>query len=238
MRTTILIVLAALVVAAAAAAKTPVPAYTVTFTGNGDEQQQDTKKNIQDSGVCDSAEHVNVSATLLWSASWSKFRPGKGAAAGPVKIDGSAIQGTDVKDACGLDLSQAPPGWISQTSCSQTLVISAAPTLAVARKTATTLVLAFSAPSMAVPVGAGCSLNVRNDQLAAHVSIPQKKLAALKKGGSLVVSTGTSRPGPGDLYAPTLDCSQPTKPYEGYRTSDDCSDQLSWSGTVKLTRVS
>jgi hypothetical protein len=237
-RATILIVLAALVAASAATANTAAPVYTVTFTGNGSEQQQDTKKNIQDSGVCDSAEHVNVNATLLWSASWSKFRPGKGAAAGPVKIDGSAIQGTDVKDACGLDLSQAPPGWVSQTSCAQSLVMSAAPTLTVARKTTTALVLAFSAPSLAVPVGAGCSLNVRNDQLVAHVTISQKKLAALKKGASLVVSTGTSRPGPGDLYAPALDCSQPTKPYEGYRTADDCSDQLSWSGTVKLTRVS
>jgi hypothetical protein len=237
-RAIFLIVLAALVVASAAAAKTAVPTYSVTFTGNGSERQQDTKKNIQDSGVCDSAEHVDVSATLLWSTSWSKFRPGKGAAAGPTKIDGSAIQGTDVKDACGLDLSQAPPGWAGQTSCSQSLVVSAAPTLAVARKTATTLVLAFTAPSLAVPVGAGCSLNVRNDQLTAHVSISQKKLAALKKGGSLVLSTGTSRPGPGDLYAPTLDCSQPTKPYEGYRTADDCADQLSWSGTVKITRVS
>jgi hypothetical protein len=237
-RVTILIVLAALVVASAAGARTTLPAYTVTFTGAGSEQQQDTKKNIQDSGVCDSAEHNDVSATLLWSASWSRFRPGQGAAAGPVKIDGSAIQGTDVKDACGLDLSQAPPGWVGQTSCSQALVVSAAPTFAVARKTATTLVLAFSAPSLAVPVGAGCSLNVRNDQLVAHVSIPQKRLVVLKRGGSIVVSTGTSRPGPGDLYAPTLDCSQPTKPYEGYRTADDCSDQLSWSGTVKLTRVS
>ena len=98
--------------------------------------------------------------------------------------------------------------------------------------------LAFSAPSLAVPVGAGCSLNVRNDQLVAHVSVPQKTLAALRKGRSLVFVIGTSRPGPGDLYAPSLDCSQPTKPYEGYRTADECIDALTWSGTVKITRAS
>jgi hypothetical protein len=237
-RVTLVIVLAALVAASAAAAKTAAPTYTISFTGRGSEQQHDTKKNIQDSGLCDSAEHVDVTASLLWSASWSRFRPGKGGAAGPVRIDGSTVQGTDVKDACGLDLSQAPPGWSGQTSCAQALVMSAAPTLAVARKTATSLVLAVAAPSLAVPVGAGCSLNVRNDQLAAHVSIPLKKLNALKKGKSLAFATGTSRPGPGDIYAPALDCSQPTKPYDGYRTADECSDALNWSGTVTITRAS
>jgi hypothetical protein len=89
-----------------------------------------------------------------------------------------------------------------------------------------------------VPVGAGCALNVRNDQLVAHVAVPLKKLDGLKKGKSLTLAVGSSRPGPGDYYAPSLDCSQPTKPYEGYRTADDCHDTLSWSGTLRLTRAS
>jgi hypothetical protein len=234
----LLMTLASLVFASAAAAKTAAPTYTISFSGAGSEQQHDTRRNIQDSGVCDSAEHVDVTASLRWETSWARFRPGQGAAAGPVRIDGSGILGTDVKDACGLDLSQAPPGWVGQTSCSQTLVMSAAPSLALERKTAKALILAVTAPSLAVPVGAGCALNVRNDQLTAHVSVPQKRLNALRKGQSLVFSIGTSRPGPGDAYAPSLDCSQPTKPYEGYRTADQCSDALSWSGTVKITRAS
>jgi type 1 fimbria pilin len=237
-RATALLLLLAMLVLASAAAAASRPSYTISFTGNGTERQNDTRKNIQDSGVCDSAEHVDVTASLAWSASWNRFQPGKGAAAGPVRIEGSAIQGTDVKDACGLDLSQAPPGWVGQTSCAQTLAMSAAPSVAVERKTAKALVLALTAPSLAVPVGAGCALNVRNDQLVTHVSVPLKKLNALRRGQSLVFATGTLRPGPGDLYAPTLDCSQPTKPYEGYRTADECNDALSWSGTVKITRAS
>src|SRR5262245_29643887 len=122
--------LASLVLASAAAAKTAAPTYTISFSGAGSEQQHDTRRNIQDSGVCDSAEHVDVTASLEWATSWTRFRPGKGAVAGPVLVNGSGIQGTDVKDACGLDLSQAPPGWVGQTSCSQTLVMSAAPSLA------------------------------------------------------------------------------------------------------------
>jgi hypothetical protein len=232
------VILASLFLASSAAAKTAAPSYTITFTGSGSEQQTDTRRNIQDSGLCDSAEHVDATATLTWSVTWTAFRPGKRAPAPTSRTDGSSVQGSDVKDACGLDLSQAPPGWVGQTSCSQPLVISAAATLAVTRKTAAALVVAVAAPSLVVPVGAGCSLNVRNDQFAGHVSIPQKKLAALRKGHSLSFRVGTSHPGPTDSYVTSLDCSQPTKPYEGYRTADQCSDQLSWGGTVKFTRAS
>ena len=55
---------------------------------------------------------------------------------------------------------------------------------------------------------------------------------------TLTFAVGTAHPGPGDAYAPTLDCSQATKPYEGYRTADECHDTLSWNGTLKITRVS
>jgi hypothetical protein len=234
----LLLILVSLAFASSAAAKSPARSYAVSFTGSGTEQQTDTRKNIQDSGLCDAAEHVDANATLSWSALWTRFRPGKSAPAPSTHTTGSSIQGSDVKDACGLDLSQAPPGWVNQTSCSTPLAVSAGPTLAVSRKTSSVLVLAFSAPSLEVPVGSGCSLNVRNDQFASHVSISQKKLAALRKGQSLTLPVGTSHPGPGDLYAPSLDCSQATKPYEGYRTTDQCNDQLSWSGTVKVTRAS
>jgi hypothetical protein len=214
-----------------------VPTYTVAFTGNGTEQHLDHQRNIQDSGLCDSAEHVTVSATLAWTASWRGFRVGKPAGAAVAGIAGSSAQGTDVKDACGLDLSLAPPGWIGQTACSAALVPAGSPALE-ARKTKTALVLGLTAPPVAVPIGTGCELNVRNDQLVAHVTVPLTKLAALKKGKSLTLPVGTSRPGPGDYYTSSLDCSQPTKPYEGYRTADDCHDTLSWSGAVKITRAS
>jgi hypothetical protein len=83
-----------------------------------------------------------------------------------------------------------------------------------------------------------CPLNIRNDQLTAHEAVALKKLSALKRGQSVSIRIGTSAPGHGDLYAPTLDCSEPTKPYEGYRTEDHCRDHLSWSGTLKVTRAS
>ena len=224
---------------ATAAFAATAPSYTVSFTGAGVEHYLDTQQNIQDSGLCDSAEHVDVTATLSWSTAWPTFKTvSRSVLAQPSRIDGSRASGTDVKDACGLPLDQAPDGWVSQHACDADLVSAGSPSLTVVSRNKATLVLGLAAPPVAVPVGAGCALNVRNDQLAAHVVVSLKKLSALKKGASLLLPAGSAHPGPGDLYAPSLDCSQATKPYEGYRTVDRCQDDLSWSGTVKITRSS
>lgn len=231
----LLVALGALAASATAAAP---PTYAVSFTGSGTERQLDHQQNIQDSGVCDSAEHIDVAASLAWTATWPGLKAtGKGLGTGQLRTEGSKVTGSDVKDACGFDLSLAPPGWVGQSTCAAALAVSAAPAIA-ARKTATSLVLAVVAPSFAVPVGAGCSLNVRNDQLSAHAIVSLKKLQALKKRGSIAIAVGSVRPGPGDAYAQTIDCSQPTKPYDGYRTADHCQDDMSWSGTVTVTRTS
>jgi hypothetical protein len=224
--------------ASAAFAASP-PTYTIVFTGTGTEHHVDEQQNIQDSGLCDSAEHVDVTAGLSWQTAWAGFRPAaRTALAQPASIAGATVSGTHVKDACGLPLDEAPEGWVSQGSCSSPLVSAGSPQLTVVHRSATTLELAVSAPAFAVPVAAGCSLNVRNDQLATHVVVPLKKLLALETRGSLTLAVGTARPGPGDLFSPSIDCSQPTKPYEGYRTADHCQDTLSWSGTLTITRAS
>jgi hypothetical protein len=224
---------------AALAAAATGPSYTISFNGSGIEHQLDEQQNIQDSGLCDSAEHIDLTASLAWTTTWTAFRVATRAAlAQPSRIAGSSVSGNDVKDACGLPLEQAPQGWVAQHPCSADLVPAGSPSLGVASKSAKWLVLALAAPPVAAPVGVGCGLNIRNDQLIAHVAVPLKKLNALKKRASLALPVGTAHPGPGDLYAPTLDCSQPTKPYEGYRTADHCQDSFSWSGTVTITRVS
>lgn len=237
-RLTLTSLLALAALAASSASAGTAPTYTVTFTGTGAERHLDEQQNIQDDGTCNSAEHLDVTATFTWSASWAGFNSrGKNAFARPAQTAGSRAVGSHVKDACGLALDQAPPGWISSESCSDELVAAGSPQLSLARKTATALVLTIAAPPVAVPATTQCPLNVRNDQLTGHVVVPLEKLTALKKRASLVLRVGSSRPGPGDLYAPTLNCSQPTKPYEGYRTADHCQDTLTWSGSVQITRA-
>jgi hypothetical protein len=231
-------ILAAVLLAAATASAKTAPAYTLTFSGSGVEHQLDQQQNIQDSGLCDSAEHVDVTANLVWRTAWTGFRPaGKSALAAPSSIAGSTFSGTHVKDACGLPLDQAPPGWVAQASCSADLVPAGPASLDV-QQAKTSLVVGVTAPPMAVPIGQACSINPRNDQLSAHVTVPLKKLTALKKRGSLTFKVGNAASTALDDYAPSVDCSQPTKPYEGYRTADHCRDDLSWSGTLTITRVS
>ena len=239
MRVLTLIAGSLILLAAATANAATAPSYTITFTGTGTEHHLDTQQNIQDSGLCDSAEHIDVTATIAWSTTFPGFRTAsRSALAQPAQTTGSQVTGSDVKDACGLPLEQAPPGWIATTTCSSPLVSAGSPSLTVEKKTKTAMTLALTAPPTTVPVGVGCPLNVRNDQLATHIVVPLKKLTALKKKKSLSFAVGITKPGPGDYYVPAQDCSQPTKPYEGYRTDDHCQDSLSWSGAVTITRVS
>jgi hypothetical protein len=231
-----------LILAAAAGASlasaAPTPTYSITFTGTGAEHHVDQQRNIQDDGTCNSAEHVDVTATVAWSVAWRRFTPAaRSLLAGPAQIGGSRLTGTHVKDACGLPPENAPEGWLMQQTCDDGLVAAGSPQLTRVKKTATALVLAFAAPPVSLPVPAQCPLNVRNDQFAGHLVVPRKKLQGLKKHGSVSFAIGTAHPGPGDLYVPSLNCSQPTKPYEGYRTADSCQDTLSWSGSVKFTRA-
>lgn len=238
MRLGFFLVTAIAAVAAAGAVAAPAPTYRLSFQGSGTEHQVDHKQNIQDSGVCDSAEHVDVTATMVWSTEWPGFRPAaRSILAAPTRIDGSKVEGTHVKDACGLPLDQAPDDWVSESSCNEALVTAGSPQLSVTTGKKS-VAFALTAPPFAVPVSAQCPLNVRNDQLTAHVVVALAKLQALKRGASLTLRVGTAAPGPGDAYAPDVDCSVPTKPYEGYRTADHCQDQLSWSGTLKITRAS
>jgi hypothetical protein len=221
---------AVLVFGSAAAFAAPAPSYTVSFSGRGLEHHVDYQQNILDSGVCDSDEHVDLTATLAWATAWPAFRAaGPAPLARPSSIAGSQASGSQVKGPCDVPADQAPQGWIGTTTCQADLVPAGSPSLTVVGRTKTTLTLAFVAPQLSVPVGAGCSLNVRNDLLTAQVTVSLKKLAALKKGRSLALPVASAQ---------SLDCSQATKPYEGYRTTDRCQDDLTWSGTVTVTRAS
>ncbi len=238
MRLSLALLLAAAAIGASTAAGVAAPAYTVSFTGAGAEHHVDQQQNIQDDGTCNSAEHVDVTATIAWSASWRGFRSTRSSFVGrAAQINGSRLDGAHVKDACGLPLDQAPDGWVTEQTCDDGLVAAGSPQLSLVKRTATSLVVAITAPPVALPVTVQCPLNIRNDQFSAHLVVPLKKLKALTRGASLSFAVGTARPGPGDAYSPTLNCSQPTKPYEGYRTADSCQDSLSWSGSVNITRV-
>lgn len=236
-RLSVALVVAVAALGASLASAATTPTYTLTFSGKGSEHQLDTMRNVEDNGECYAAEHVDVTATLAWSTSWSGFNLAARRLVGRhAQIAGSSVTGSNVKDSCGEPLDEAPEGWVSQASCEAQLAVVGSPQLSRVKTTATSVVLAIAAPSFGAPASAKCPVTVRNDQLVLHLAVPLKKLQALQKGASLTFAVGTERPGPSDLYAPTLDCSRPTKPYEGYRIDDHCEDALAWSGSVRITR--
>ena len=38
------------------------------------------------------------------------------------------------------------------------------------------------------------------------------------------------------VYTPHLNCMHVAKPYDGYRSMDECGDDLTWSGTLSVSR--
>jgi hypothetical protein len=220
---------AALLAVPARGAAAPAPSFRVDFSGSAVQHVVDTQRYVDDTdGSCFARERIDETAHVVWTASTSK-------AAAAQRVEVSTVAGTGVRDSCDGPPEKAPADWLRQTTCNGQLEIVAPPTVTTT-KTKKSLVLALAGPRAAAGVGSGCTLVVRADELVAHVSVPLAKLNALKRGRSLTVAVGTSRPGPGDYYAPQVDCSRPVKPYEGYRIADACTDELTWSGTVKLTR--
>jgi hypothetical protein len=219
---------AALLAIPARVAAAPSPSFRVDFSGSAVQHVADTQRYVDDTdGSCFARERIDETAHVVWTASNTKTAQG---------IAGSTVAGTGVRDSCDGPPEKAPADWLRQTTCNGQLELVAPPTVTTT-KTKKSLVLALVGPQAAAPVGSGCTLVVRADELVAHVSIPLAKLNALKRGRSMTVAVGTSQPGPGDYYAPHVDCSRPAKPYEGYKVADVCADDLTWSGTVKVTRA-
>jgi hypothetical protein len=214
------------------------PTYRIEFVGSGTQHRVDVQSYVLDDGSCNARQSIDQTANFLWTSSWSGFTMrAPGEPAGEPGVAGSTIQGTDVKDACGQPPETAPPDWIASSSCNEDLTTAASVDVRVASRTRRALVVAVTAPVFAVPVTSNCSLTIRMDQLVAHISVPIAKLTTLARKKSLVFPVGTAHPGSGDYYAPSLDCSHAAKPYEGFRVVDSCRDEITWSGTVTVTRA-
>src|SRR6476659_5018777 len=150
---------AAVGAAAVGAGAAAAPTYTITFQGGGSEHRVDHRLDVEDDGSCEAAEHVDVTAKVSWSTSWTQFRPATRSTVGArAKIDGSRVTGSLVKDACGLPLDAAPPGWVAQAWCDDALVTSAGAHLSAAARRKS-LVLSVAGPSFALPIAVQSPLN-------------------------------------------------------------------------------
>jgi hypothetical protein len=212
------------------------------FRGRGQETIQDVQRHVTISeNACNQRETLTATVRLSWNVSWGKVRvaalhTAAGAPTHAPQVAGSL--GADrVRDGCDRP-DEMPPDWAGSDRCDDQLLPVDQGSLVGSRGTRRdTVAIEVTAPRFALPLGERCPVNIRSDQYTAHVSVKRKPLSRLKRGHSIVMRVGTARPRPGDFYQATINCSQSPKPYDNYRLFDSCTDDVSWTGTLTLTKL-
>jgi hypothetical protein len=231
---TVLAVLGAfLALAGAATAAAGTPSIRVTFSGTATGRFVDTERWVLlSAGDCYLRRLRDQRTSLTWASSFSGG-PALAALSAPT-VQG-AVKGTMVKDSCDDVAEELPPDapadWLQSVSCNDPLAA-----VRPGRATWSGGVLRVQGPTFELAKTAVCSVVPRSDELNVRIPLPASRILALKRGGSLRLSVGTDRAATGS-YRPRARCTHIAKPYDGYRSFDDCTDTFSWSGTLTVTRL-
>jgi hypothetical protein len=238
----VLAVAAALTVAGASNA-TPAPAGSgsakvqIEFTGNGGGRYLDITRWLrEDTRECyarrTADETVSVSWQIDWTAKlvakngrWTLVSPTRKAATVAGSVTGSAV-----RDSC--DSAEQDPTWNGTSVCGDSLPVDSDGDVDVSP----TGRLHVVGPTYGSP-GNGCELEVRNDQLEAHLLAPASLLKLVKTGKRVSVPVGTRHPTPADQYVATQFCSAFPHIYEGVVYLYDCLDTLIWNGRLSISRT-
>jgi len=208
----------------------------ITFSGTATGTFQDVERWIfLEENECYLRRTRDQEVQVSWSGSWS------GTVGKTLRLTATGgqghVSGTEVRDTCDSDeLPPDPPeNWIASLSCSDALtpsgVLAAAWSGTAARPT-----LAISGPPFSLAADAVCSAVPRSTELTARLPLSRKALESLAPGRAISVPVGTNVTRYGD-YTPHANCKHDAKPYDGYRSLDECGDALSWSGQVRITRI-
>jgi hypothetical protein len=231
-RTALVAIVVALALPAAAVAK---GTLDVSFTGAATGHLVDVQRWILlDENECYLRKSIDQSATLSWTLGWRvPLGGGVGTPVGAPSVQGT-LSGTEVGDLCGEEETRpedVPENWIHSLQCGD--VLTAGPGSLTATTRAGNLILSASGPQYDLPAGAICSLRPRSTELQARVVIPLKKLPP---GKTMRIAVGSAF-GRWGSYVPHLNCMHAAKPYDGYRSFDECGDDLSWSGAIVVSRL-
>jgi hypothetical protein len=232
------LLLCALAVAAAAApASKPKPLRVqVSFTGTGSGRFQDVERWIfLEENACYLRRTRDQQVQVSWSAAWSGT-VGKALRLTATGGQGT-VSGTEVRDTCDEpDLPPDPPeDWLRSLTCSDQLAASGVLAAGWAGSAAKP-VLSLAGPPFSIAPDAVCSAVPRSSELTARIALTRKTLERLAPGKSLSIPVGSALTRYGD-YTPQANCKHDAKPYEGYRSTDECVDALTWSGQVRITRI-
>jgi hypothetical protein len=243
-RNAVLVLAVALAAALAATGATPGATGSplrlqVTFAGSAQGHFADVERwTSLETNQCVLRRSRDQSPALSWSLSWRGAPGGRAVQAAPPESNGS-VSGTVVRDSCDISPDRlpadAPQDWLLSVACNDPLEPSGSGALTLARKGAQ-LVIGVATPDYAVSPDATCTASPRADQFHATVPLALAAVSRLKPGASLSVAVGSAVTRFG-AYAPQLNCMHAAKPYDGYRSFDTCLDLLTWSGTLRVTRL-
>jgi hypothetical protein len=226
---------AALAVAAAggATAATATPSIRVTFSGTAAGQFNDVERWVLlSSNECYLRRLRDQKTALTWNLSFSGGRSLAAAAAATVK---GAVTGTEVRDSCDDVAEELPPDapadWLHTLRCNDPLLVKRAGLASWSNG-----LLRVQGPTVEVAKKAVCTAAVRSEELNARIALPVARVMKLARGAQLRIAVGSAKPATGS-YRPRAYCLHIAKPYDGYRSFDDCVDMLRWSGTVTVTRL-
>jgi len=225
---------AAIVVASAAGAPAATsPSIRVTFSGTAAGRFHDVERWVLlSSNECYLRRLRDQKTALSWSTSFSGGRAL--AAAGAATVRGT-VSGTEVRDSCDDVAEELPPDapadWLRTLSCNDPLLVKRG-----GRATWSQGVLRVQAPTVEVSKKAVCTAAVRSEELNARVALPVARVLKLARGAQIQIAVGSAKPATGS-YRPRAYCLHIAKPYDGYRSFDECVDTLQWSGTITVTRL-
>jgi hypothetical protein len=232
---TVLATLAAVLALAGAsvAAAGSTPSVRVTFSGTATGRFVDTERWVLlSSGECYLRRLRDQRTTVTWAAA---FSGGAGLTVLSTPTVHGAVKGTMVKDSCDDVAEELPPDapsdWLQSVSCNDPLTA-----VRPGRATWARGVLRVQGPTLELSKKAVCTAVPRSDELNVLIPLPVARILALRRGGSLRWAVGTNRSATGS-YRVRARCTHIAKPYDGYRSFDECVDTFSWSGTVTVTRL-
>jgi hypothetical protein len=225
--------LAASAAASASRASAGTPSIRVVFTGTASGHFDDVERWVLlSSGECYLRRMRDQKTSLTWSMA---FSGGRTLAAASAQAVTGSVAGTEVKDSCDDVAEELPPDapddWLQTLTCNDKLNA-----IRPGRATWVGGILRLNAPVVAVPKNAVCTALPRSEELNARIRLPVSRIAALKRGASIRIAVGSNRPATG-TYRPKANCIHAAKPYDGYRSFDQCADTLTWRGTVTVTRL-